>query len=438
MKIAAYVMRDYAKQNYAQECHNVRAWPGFEMVLDSIRRAGYEVEYAGIDTINQYDVVLVSITSDCDWWPFMRERLKWPKGSYLVVAGGAGVLNVRPFLQLVNVFMIGRGEFILPAMLAAHEKGDRYNSDSMIWSESFAIENKYKIAQTRQVYPHQFTLTNGKTFQEHSIGCPNKCLFCGYTWHRKYIGDGTFTAGADSMASGNREHTIIDLLKLPPSEWQKTGPLRMVGLDGMSERLRLAVNKPITREMLRSFFRGLASIMPPHQVKMYCIVGYPEETESDWHEFLDDLNIVDKELSPTKKQWSLLVHFTPFRAMPATPAACWPMSDYNYRGKVSRCLKRLNMPGNVFFQGNLFWAVEGMGTEGLSTVIESAACLRGTEQDADPMMKIAVASNYWNAPMRDKIATLRKVLDVPRLFARYTWQTLPTRYLRPNTDIERR
>jgi hypothetical protein len=39
MKIAAYVMDAYAKQTYVNESHDVRAWPGFEMVLDAVRRA---------------------------------------------------------------------------------------------------------------------------------------------------------------------------------------------------------------------------------------------------------------------------------------------------------------------------------------------------------------------------------------------------------------
>jgi hypothetical protein len=385
-------------------------------------------EYAGRATAHEYDVVLVSITSDCDWWPWLAERATWKQGNPLVVVGGAGVLNVRPFLRWVDAFVIGRGETITPALLDAHKRGERHESLSVIWSDSFDIGKRYEIAQTDTTYQHAFQLTNGKTFQEASIGCPNKCLFCGYTWHRRYIGDGTYKAGAESMSSGNRERTVMDLLKLPPSQWQDDGPLRIVGLDGMSERLRRKANKPITREMFKTFLSGLAEIASPHQVKLYCIVGYPTETDSDWLEFVDDLNAVDAKLSKGK-QWSLLTHFTPFRAMPATPAACWPMSELNYRGKIAARLKHTGMPGNVFFQGNRFWAVEGMGTDSLCTVIQSAICLRGTEKDAEGMLKIARAPKYWNASSKDKEATLRQLFDVPSLFAAHDWRTLPTRYL---------
>lgn len=428
MRIAAYVMNEYAKQTYATESHDVRAWPGFEVVLDAIRRAGYAIEYAGRATVHEYDVVLVSITSDCDWWPWIAERATWKTGKPLVIAGGAGVLNVRPFLQWVDAFVLGRGELITPAILQAHSKGDRHQSQSVIWSDSFDVSNRYEIAQTVKPYPHTVTLTNGKLFTEVSIGCPNRCLFCGYTWHRRYIGDGTYKAGAESMNSGNRERTIIDLLKLPPSQWQDEGPLRIVGLDGMSERLRRRANKPITRDMFRAFLSGLAEIAPPHQVKVYCIVGYPTETLDDWQEFTDDIKAIDSKLKPGKQR-SILLHCTPFRAMPATPAACWPMALTNYRGEIAKALRRPGMKGNILFQGNRFWSVEGMGTDSLSTVMQSAICLRGTERDADAMLMIARARKYWNAPSRDKEATLRKLFDIEGMFAKQEPESLATRYL---------
>ena len=427
MKIAAYVMDAYAKQTYSTESHDVRAWPGFEMVLDALRRSGYAPEYAGRATVHEYDVVLVSITSDCDWWPWLAERSTW-KGKPLVIAGGAGVLNVRPFLRWVDCFVIGRGETITPLLMAAHERGERYESPSLIWSDSFDIGKRYEIAQTAQPYPHTFQLTNGKTFAEASIGCPNRCLFCGYTWQRKYIGDGTYRAGAESMNSGNRERTVIDLLKLPPAQWQDEGPLRIVGIDGMSERLRKKANKPITRGMFRGFLSGLAEIAPPHQVKLYFIVGYPGETESDWLELTEDITAVDGSLAKSK-QWSLLCHFTPFRAMPATPSACWSMSAVNYRGLIARRLRKIGMRGNIFYQGNRFWAVEGMGTDSASSLIHSAICLRGAESDGAAMMKIARAGKYWKANSADKEATLRKMFDVDGLLAACTPDTLPTRYL---------
>ena len=435
MKIGAYVVTKQAKQNYISESYDVRAWPGFELILDVIRRSGQTVEYVGEATAHKYDVVLMSITSDCDWWPFIAERAMWPKSKTRVIIGGPGVLNIRPFLPFGDVFVFGRGENLILDILTAEAIQTKVQNPSVAYADTFSVDGKYVIAQCTEYYPFEFKMSNGKPFKEVTIGCPNKCLFCGYTWHRKYKGDGSFAAGTESMSSGRRERTIIDLLKLPPREWQNAGPLRIVGLDGTSERLRFAVNKKITRDMWRSFLEGLASIPKPHQVKVYNIIGYPLETEDDWQEFVVDLDIVDKSLKPSK-QWSILCHFTPFRPMPGTPSATWPISYRNYRGVISKRLKKLSMPGNVFFQGNRFWAVEGMGTDGLSTVIHSALCLRGTEEHTEKILQIAKSTRYWSGNNTRKVATLEHLFDMPSLFQKYGWDELPTRYLYSYSSAE--
>ena len=79
MKICAYVPNVHAKQNYAQESFNTRQYVGLAVVVDILRHAGYDVSYAGSATVHNYDVVLVSITSDCDWWPFIARTTRWRK-----------------------------------------------------------------------------------------------------------------------------------------------------------------------------------------------------------------------------------------------------------------------------------------------------------------------------------------------------------------------
>lgn len=437
MKIGAYVASKQAKQNYANECFDVRAWPGFEMILDCLRRNGHDITYAGKDTAHTYDTMLVSITSDCDWWGYLAERSQWFKSNTRVIVGGPGVLNVRPFLSYADIFVLGRGEHIINDLMDAESKGDILDNESIIYSSSFSDGKKYRIAQTDNVYPHKYTLTNGRPYQETAIGCPNKCYYCNYTWSRKYIGDGTFTAGVDGMpVPGNREHTIIDLLKMPTEQWQKDAQLRITALDGMSERMRFQANKRINRDMLKDFLGRLATIDKPHQLKIYNIIGYPNETIGDWNEFIEDLSLVDTVLNKGK-QWSLLCHFTPFRAMPNTPSAIWPMSYKDYRGEIAQTLKVSSMPGNVFYQGNKFWAVEGMGTDSLPTVIQSALCLRGVEEDSDIIMKLARTTKYWGASTFKKLVTLEKAVDVGRLFKAYTWDDLPTKYLESYIDYRK-
>ena len=96
-QVAVYVQSEYAKKAYAVESYNVRAWPGLEMICHVLRQAGIEVDYCSSATAGRYKVVLVSITSGCDWLPFIGERVRWPAAwRPTIVAGGAGLLNVRP------------------------------------------------------------------------------------------------------------------------------------------------------------------------------------------------------------------------------------------------------------------------------------------------------------------------------------------------------
>ena len=177
---------------------------------------------------------------------------------------------------------------------------------------------------------------------------------------------------------------------------------------------------------------GLAK---PQQVKFYNIVGYPTETEDDWFEFLDDVVQADKELPKLEKQGCILLHSTPFRAMPLTPLCCAEMSYKNYRGRIARVLGQGKYKGNIFYKGNSFFAVESMGTDSLSSVIKSAIVWRGTEKDTDNIVRIACSKKFENASATVKQLTLEKYFDVPNLFRRYTLEDLPTRYLNTYADV---
>lgn len=432
MKICAYVLSQHAKQNYANENYNVRLNAGMAVVVDILRRAGYEVEYASSANVHRYDLVLVSVTSDCDWWPFIAERVKWQKGDYKVIAGGPGVLNVRPFLPFVDYFVLGRAEGAVDGLVDAIATNTPFEHKSIINGKTFDYNNFYYLNQVEHYYPHEIILENGKAYKENNLGCNHKCLYCGYTWHRKNISK-EFEWDWIWAGSQDRERAILDIAKGKDIDFNK---LRTTAIDGLSERIRFMVNKKITREVLREFIRDLATCEKPHQIKFYNIIGYPTETEDDWWEFVEDIKAVDAKLPKTTKQTSILLHSTPFRAMPATPAACWPMSYRNYRGEIARVLGQ-GYKGNIFYQGNSIWAVESMGTESLPTVMLSAIVWRGTEKDTENVRKIACSQKFWSASMAVKQATLEKYFDIGTLFGEFTAETLPTGYLRTYARVEK-
>lgn len=438
MKICAYVQKSYAKANYKNECMDQRQFIGLRVVMDALNRAGYAVEWAGAATVHEYDVVLVSLTSDCDWWPWIEERLLWRKGDYKVVVGGAGVLHVEPFLPFADYFSLGRGEESVVNLIRKLDGEDLADDDSIVESATFSPDKIYHLRQTQAVYPHGIELANRKTeFREGAIGCNHKCLFCGYTWQRKFISPNKYYAMSDSLFGNieDKERAMLDIQKNPESV--NFSRLRTTAIDGMSERLRFMVNKRISRQTMVGFMRRMIeSGAKPHQLKFYNIIGYPTETGEDWEEFLDTLKEADSIGAKTGKQWSIVLHSTPFRAMPATPLACAPMSKRNYRGEVGRVLGR-GLKGNLIYQGDHLWSVESMGTDSLSSVMLSAIAHRGRGHDTENIIKLCRSGKFWRADAMTREATLEKYFNMDLLFGEFSPEALPSRYLRTYCAVEK-
>lgn len=437
MKICAYVQDGYAKANYKNECMETRKFAGLRVIIDCLERNGYTVDYAGSATVHTYDVVLVSLTSDCDWWTFVKERSRWRKGNYKVVVGGAGVLHVAPFLRWGDYFVIGRGENIIVPLIRAIKDGDDYKHESVIASKTFSPDKIYRVAQSGCTYPHKIDMGGGKVYQEGAMGCNHKCLFCGYTWHRKFISDISDTYKMSDSLFGGIEGKELAMLDLHKDQSVDFAHLRTTAIDGMSERLRYMVNKRISKDTLLWFIKQMLGYSgEAHQIKLYNIIGYPTETLDDWMEFLETIKQADAEATTRAKQWSIVLHSTPFRPMPATPMACKPMSKRNYRGEVGRALGK-GLRGNLIYQGKSVWAVESMGTESLPTVMLSAIAHRGSANDSENILKLCNTSKFWSASSAIKEATLSRYFDMDALFGDYTADTLPSRYLRTYLPIER-
>ena len=429
MKIAVYVIGKNAKYNYKHESFNVRKNAGIAVIIDVLKKAGYEIDYVSAINVINYDILLYSITSDCDWLPFIAERIKWPKGNYKVIVGGAGVLNVRPFLDYADYFVLGRGENVIENLI---NNINGFECENIINSKTFSIDKKYKIAQSAQ-YKNEIILEDGCVYQEGNLGCNHKCLFCAYTWHRKNVNKGTFEWDSLFTSMADKEKAMLDMHKYPESiDWQK---LRTSAIDGFSERLRVKVKKKITREILREFFYKIFTVEKPRQVKLYNIVGYPTETFDDWFEFKEDLIESINGLSQREKQYGLALHSTPFRSMPATPMALMPVSKINYRGKIAEILSEGKYKGNIFHKDKVVYAFETMGTESLPTVMESMIMLRGCEGDAEDIEKLALSKKYKTLSMRSKEKTLLKYFNIDKLFGEYTIETLPTRYLETYANV---
>ena len=175
MKICAYVQDGYAKANYKNECMETRKFAGLRVIIDCLERNGYVVEYAGSATVHAYDVVLVSLTSDCDWWSFIKERSGWRPGNYNVVIGGAGVLHVSPFLRWVITCNQARRKHHCSAYPSDQDRDDL--PESVIASQTFSPDRNIPRCAVG-LHPHKIDMGGGKIYQEGAMGCNHKCLFC--------------------------------------------------------------------------------------------------------------------------------------------------------------------------------------------------------------------------------------------------------------------
>jgi hypothetical protein len=436
-KICAYVQTAYAKANYKNECMDTRQFIGLRVIIDCLEKEGYNVEYAGEATVHNYDIILVSLTSDCDWWTYIAEAERWKKGNYKVLIGGAGVLHISPFLPWFYAVMFGRGENLITPVVKGIETGNRYEHESVCYSDTFSEKKIYKIAQVNEVYKGEIKLSENRKFVEGAIGCNHKCLFCGYTWQRKFVSPNKYYKMEDSLFGNiaDKERAMLDLDK--DKGCIDFRHLRTTAIDGFSERLRVGVNKPITREIMLNFLKEmLQSDAKPHQLKFYNICGYPTETEEDWMEYVDTLAEAGEKYTNKEKQWSIVLHSTPFRPMPATPMACAKASLKNYRGLIGSTLGK-GLKGNIIYQGKGLWSVESMGTESLSTVMLSMIAHRGKREDAENIRKLCSTKKFWTASSTVKEATIAKYFDVDYLFGSFTAETLPSRYLRTYAQIEK-
>ena len=437
MKICAYVQSQYNKRNYKNDCMEIRQFCGLRVIIDTLERAGYSVEWAGLATVHEYDIVLVSLTSDSDWWEFVKERIQWRQGNYKVIIGGAGCLHITPFLPHGDYFSLGRGEESVVNLVKKLDGKDGFEDDSIIEAKTFSPDKIYQIRQTDKVYPHKLPLIQNKFFEENAIGCNHKCLFCGYSWQHKFVSNNDFyKIGYGLFDTGDAERAILDIMKDPDSV--DFGRLRSTALDGLSERLRYMVNKRISKECLEMFLRCMRdNTAKPHRVKFFNIVGYPTETEEDAFEFYETLKKIDlepgKELYYTK--WGIVLscmHFTP---TPATPMATAPVSKKNYRSYLHNLLSP-SLKGIRIYDGLNFWCVDGIGTEHLATVMRRIVAMRGGENDIENVIKICRSKKFWSAPAGVQQATLEKYFDMDYLFGEFTAETLPSRYLRTYCKVE--
>ncbi len=274
-----------------------------------------------------------------------RDRRPWHP--LILIGGPCAAINPLPMSELVDIFALGAAENLLPALLAAlaEERGrdavlERLASEEGFYvpahhapEEDEALPKLRKLELSgRQMHaaghlPASSIITprtelSEKYLIEMSRGCPEKCRYCWATfgmgkfrWHptdfilasferaRPITDQLGFVATAvgdhpeierilkEAQRAGFR--SSVSSIRIPAVREGVLEPLHASGARSItlapetgSDRLRAAMNKPITNvallDKVRLIFRHGFT-----QLKLYFIIGLPEETMADVHAILE-------------------------------------------------------------------------------------------------------------------------------------------------------
>jgi hypothetical protein len=418
--------------------HDAMLWIGVEVLRAKLRAAGIEVGYTGAATVDRYRVVLVSITAPREWYRFVRERATWPAGRYCVLVGGAGLTNVEPFLDCFDAAVWGRAEDLIVELVEAARAGRRYRSPSVCWADEYDPAEVYTFSQAREPWPDPLRIggrsTLRQTWREWAVGCRRRCAFCLYSWTHKPI----LPAGAVGQfaRSRNVETTIwgIDF----------DNPPKVTAIDGLSERIRRAVRKPISDELLTDTLRRLSTEgRYGGRIKVFNIVGYPGERGDDWEALARCFSAADGPLPRGRRKFGVELHNTPLSPQPCTPLAVAEVSTDHFPREIARRLRRLTGSGATrfeWFRGTRLWAIETGATIGRATSALEALIQRARTADAATVRRLALCRAFWRASQARQWATLTSEIGIERYLRRYGWDELPTANLQgtvPRAKLER-
>ena len=289
---------------------------GAYMVMDCLRRAGIEVVFCSPETAHHHKVVLISLTSTFDVWNLIRATARlttWRKRSFRAVVGGFGAQNITPLRHYVDVAVFGRAEAFIVDLVRAQLKGRDFKHPSVMNLE--AGLHPVMVAQAPGLYPHELP-TQPTAYREIEIGCPRRCLFCHYSFARRHLKShdkgfqGAWNWGSKEVLF-NRVLEDCDLNQMVRT-----------ALDGLSEKLRMAFNKPYSDELIRETTRELSLRWKGKLawLKVYLIGSYPSEGPEDLERFEELIRSLE---APGKPVY-FTFHATPFRPSPLTPSAYLP------------------------------------------------------------------------------------------------------------------
>lgn len=287
------------------------------------------------------DTLLVTVSSQQGIADVKRELRKLNLTNKRMILGGGGCYAPAVFENLADVICVGEGQRFIRTLLA-----DGYEVAEQ-------LPESWKRGETCPVIPSTgfpwdvppLNHPDGTVRVFGSRGCKYRCLFCQTGWETSYrvnpdtellqrqirelerrgsrLAIVTNDAAEERVSlSGQQEFLSVRLQNLRhmmPLTRQEAKSVR-IGVEGASERLRIAVGKPVQNdELLGTTFDLMANGVG---VRWFFIPGLPGETDADY----EDIRYLVRELHHLPKG-CVMMNFHSFIPQPATPLGVLPLVD---------------------------------------------------------------------------------------------------------------
>jgi radical SAM superfamily enzyme YgiQ (UPF0313 family) len=307
----------------------------------------WELEQAGITEAKpeESDVILMS-TSSQQGVARVRAEVRAAKRqnrAVKVVLGGGGCYAPAVFDPYVDMACVGEGPRLLRILLRDG------------WKAAAALPEAWIPGEARDVIPCRefpwelppLNHPDGTVRVFGSRGCRYSCLFCQTGWESSYrpnpnperlqrqakaitqsgkrLAIVTNDAAEEHVGMmGQQEFISVTLhntmKRLGNITREQTKGVRF-GVEGVSERLRRAVGKPIPSEdLIRTSADLLANRVG---VRWFFVVGLPGESAQDWMEFRNTVQELKRHIS----KGVVMMNFHAYIPQPATPLCVIPLRD---------------------------------------------------------------------------------------------------------------
>jgi radical SAM superfamily enzyme YgiQ (UPF0313 family) len=287
------------------------------------------------------DILLISITSQ-QGFPILKRVLnKYWNRKAKIILGGGGCMGPAIFENIADYICVGEGKRFIRTLLKEGLEGIKNLPETWIKGEKRNVIPNLDFPWETPPILHP----DGCIRVWGSRGCPKKCLYCQTGWERKYQPNPNLELVGKQMEYYNKKGqdvTIVTndgaenfILKnsgksatisasyeyLIKNKIDKTIAKQIrIGVEGLSERMRAAIKKPIPNEGLLKLSHKI--LKEKIGLNWFMIIGLPYETQKDW----DEYKYLIRQLKSDNKGM-IMMNIHAFIPQPAAPLSVLPLQN---------------------------------------------------------------------------------------------------------------